>query len=697
MLEPNSVIGRYEIQRHVAHGGMGTLYLAHDPVLGRSVALKLFLGDLDQPDARERFVREARAAAALSHPHIVTIYDYGEYSSQPYMVLEFIDGQTLASLIRRRIDIPAITKLRWMEELCSAVEYAHVRGVIHRDIKPLNLMIDSYGRLKVLDFGIARMRGSLASHATARIGTAGYMAPEQIRGGNIDPRSDLFSIGIVAYEAFSFVEPFAAEVEPAITNRILEVDPKPLSEVVPSIDPELAELVWKALRKDPDARFQDAESMRLAFSGVRRRIEALSTGTGVERFVLPRHEHRADDPPRPTPRRRIVEEGRATPGLSPEKRAERDALVKKRIAEIHEAVREARAHLAARKFVAARAACERALLLDKAHPEVLEVLHRVEVESDRARADELLIEGHRELERGGLTKAQEVLRQARALAPGHPETGRLDRALRIARASLEVARRRAERLQQAIADAESALDRGEVEQALSHAREACELDPASTRARALEEEALRRVDDESCGILAGPEEPTMLGRSTGRERGTPITPPVRQRPISPRSRAALRLPVWLSSMPARLMTSWRTTPRRHVQVSALIVVAVLIAVGAAIIWAPRDAPPPAPAPLPQGQVVVDAAPWATVKEIRQRNTGQLVPLPEDGRTPVTLTLTAGAYDVTLQGPDGQTRVVPVTVAGNERVVLDVAQFNVMTADKYFEFYTKGPVSKGGGK
>ena len=280
MLPDNRVIGRYEIRRHVAHGGMGTLYQAHDPVLGRPVAVKVFRGDLELPDSQARFQREAEAAAKLNHPNIVTIYDSGVFEQQPYMVMEFIDGQTLAHLIRRHEPVPISTKLRWMEELCSAVAYAHRQNVIHRDLKPLNLMIDAHGHLKVLDFGIARMRGALVSHATARIGTAGYMAPEQIRGGNIDHRSDLFSIGVVCYELISSVEPFAAEVDVAITNRILEDEPKPLQELDPKIEPLLAELVWKALRKDPNSRFQDAESMRTAFAAVRRQIEATQSDSG---------------------------------------------------------------------------------------------------------------------------------------------------------------------------------------------------------------------------------------------------------------------------------------------------------------------------------------------------------------------------------------------------------------------------------
>ena len=234
MLQPGTQVGRYEIQRRLGRGGMGTVYAAHDPVLGRMVAIKVFLSDLDLPDAAERFTREARSAAALNHANIVTTHDYGEFSSQPYIVMEYIQGETLTEIIRRKAPVSPAEKLRWIEELCTGVAYAHQVGVIHRDIKPTNLMIDRSGRLKILDFGIARMLGSFASHATALIGTPGYMAPEQILGGTIDYRSDLFSIGVVSYELLSYAEAFPGDTLPTITHRILSDEPVPLTSPRPA-------------------------------------------------------------------------------------------------------------------------------------------------------------------------------------------------------------------------------------------------------------------------------------------------------------------------------------------------------------------------------------------------------------------------------------------------------------------------------
>src|SRR5688572_29804065 len=247
MLQPGSQIGRYEIQRRLGRGGMGTVYVAHDPVLGRMVAIKVFATDLDLPDAAHRFAREARSAAALNHPHIVTVHDYGDVASQPFIVMEHVQGETIAETIRRRAPVPLVDKIRWMEELCAGADYAHRNGVLHRDIKPTNLMCNRSGQLKILDFGIARMMGTLSPKATALVGTPGYMAPEQILGESLDVRADLFSIGVVGYELLAYAEAFPGETLPTITHRILTQEPVALPQLVPDLHPELADIVARCL------------------------------------------------------------------------------------------------------------------------------------------------------------------------------------------------------------------------------------------------------------------------------------------------------------------------------------------------------------------------------------------------------------------------------------------------------------------
>jgi serine/threonine protein kinase len=201
-----SRISRYEIKCPIGGGGMGTLYLARDtnPTTERLVALKLLRANLDSGDLRARFAREAQSLARLNHPNIVNIYDSGEYRGAPFIVMEYVRGETLAEKVRRRAPLSLAQKLKWLAELCSGLAHAHEAGVIHRDIKPANLMVDQHGHLKVVDFGIARVAESLTrvgvqmTQLNVQVGTPGYMSPEQIVGGDIDPRSDLFAVGAVA-------------------------------------------------------------------------------------------------------------------------------------------------------------------------------------------------------------------------------------------------------------------------------------------------------------------------------------------------------------------------------------------------------------------------------------------------------------------------------------------------------------------
>jgi len=378
MLEPGTQVGRYEIQRRLGRGGMGTVYVAHDPVLGRMVAIKMFAGDLDVPDARERFAREARASAALSHPNIVTIFDFGEFASQPYIVMEYVPGETMANLIRRKTPITIADKLRWMEDLCAGAGYAHQMSVVHRDIKPANLMIDRAGRLKILDFGIARMLG-IASNTAVMIGTPGYMAPEQITGEPVDHRSDQFSIGVVFYELLAYSEPFPGDTLPMITHRIVHEEPTPLEQLVPEVSPDIIAIVRQAMRKRSAERFKDAETLRIAIARVRRQYESdddfsrptrpvgfdttnlsgTNRGTGSSR-------RRSND---------AVGVAQMTPPPDPRRS---EVLAKRRTTQVEAAITLARTLLEQRKLEEALDACQQALTLDETHAGALELEEEIQ-------------------------------------------------------------------------------------------------------------------------------------------------------------------------------------------------------------------------------------------------------------------------------------------------------------------------------
>jgi serine/threonine-protein kinase len=203
-------VGRYEVVERLGTGGMGVVYLATDPLLRRTVAVKVL--PVENDELRERFAREGRSAAALRHNNIVTIYDVGEDQGHPFIAMEFIDGESMAEMIRRRAPLTMPRRLQLMSELCAGLGYAHRNGIVHRDIKPANLMITSEGGLKILDFGLARLiaeptLGALSGVATL-LGTPHYLAPEQIAGAPADHASDIFSVGLVLYEFVSYRRAF---------------------------------------------------------------------------------------------------------------------------------------------------------------------------------------------------------------------------------------------------------------------------------------------------------------------------------------------------------------------------------------------------------------------------------------------------------------------------------------------------------
>jgi serine/threonine protein kinase len=275
-----SQIGRYEIKSLIGRGGMGNLYLAHDPNTNRLVALKLLNATLDSSELRERFAREARALAALSHPNIVNIYDSGEFEDSPFIVMEYVRGETLLELIKRRAEMSVSQKLKLMAELCAGLAQAHEAGIIHRDIKPANLMVDQQGRLKILDFGIARgveasksRAGLPLTQVNMMIGTPGYMSPEQIEGGEVDHRSDIFAVGAVCNELLSYDEAFSGTNTEQIERRVLQAQPTPLATLIPGLDPEIDAIVRRAMKKDPNRRYPDAATFERALERLRARME----------------------------------------------------------------------------------------------------------------------------------------------------------------------------------------------------------------------------------------------------------------------------------------------------------------------------------------------------------------------------------------------------------------------------------------
>jgi eukaryotic-like serine/threonine-protein kinase len=254
--------GRYRIVRKLGTGGMANVYLAEDEVLGRRVAIKI-LNDRHAGDDQfvERFRREAKNAASLSHPNIVSIYDRGEAEGTYYIAMEYLDGRSLKELIVARGPAPVHVAIDYARQILAAIRFAHRHGIVHRDIKPHNVLVDAEGRLKVTDFGIARAGTSQMTEAGSIIGTAQYLSPEQAKGAPVDQTSDLYSVGVVLYELLTGVVPFSGDTPVEIAMKHLSAPPEPPSVKRAEIPRELDLVVLRALAKDPADRYQSAEEM----------------------------------------------------------------------------------------------------------------------------------------------------------------------------------------------------------------------------------------------------------------------------------------------------------------------------------------------------------------------------------------------------------------------------------------------------
>jgi predicted Ser/Thr protein kinase len=475
-------IGRYQVIRTLGEGGMGSVYLARDPAIDRHVAIKLMRTGFDDPSLRERFAREAKSIGRLHHTNIVTIFDVGEHQGEPFIAMEYVEGQTLSHLVRHP-EIGTLTdRLGWIDGICAGLHYAHRAGIIHRDIKPANVMVDGDGGVKILDFGIARGATSGVTHAATQagtiLGTLNYMSPEQLSGRPVDHRTDIFSAGAVFYELFTGRMAFPGDIQSGVLHYILATGPvQPLAEACPTLDTGLVAVVNRCLERDLDRRYADLGAARRDLTTARYRLES---SDGASTIVI-------------TPADRGDARPARTPG--PATRAELQQLRKERIGQ---QLTEARAALTREDFTAALEGVRQALIIDPEHSGALELAEQVE---SAQQARDWLLQARNDLDRGELTSAARLADRVLGVTPSSSGALAIRRSVEEARRRLEDLERRARALEAAISDGRAHLAAGRLEEASASVKSAREIDPGSHDAVVLDSaigtERRRRADEEA--------------------------------------------------------------------------------------------------------------------------------------------------------------------------------------------------------
>jgi serine/threonine-protein kinase len=422
-------IGKYHVLEVLGRGGMGVVYRAIDRQLGREVAIKtLTQGVSEDKEMLARFYEEGRKTARLKHPHIVTVYDLGEENGMPYIVMERVEGEPLDSIIRRESPMSMMDRLRIMEEVCSALGYAHANNVIHRDVKPANIFVQPDGKAKLLDFGIARLERRSQELSLTRaghiIGTIPYMAPERLKDKVIDGRSDIFSVGVVLHQLITGQLPFNGE-DYVLMQKILNEPHPRLSSLCKNCPAGLEAIVDRALAKAVEERYQAAEEMAADLSGV---IEELSEEQVVE--LLPEA-------------RRLVE---------------------------------------AQDYTRARVVLQQVLKVQNKHTEARELLGEIQrriMQKQRGeRREQLVIQAEEALRKRDFEQSLAFLKEALDLDPSNPELLEL-------RARVQQEKRRHVQVEELLRQAESARRKGDFRAAIVSAREALEADKTNSRIVAL--------------------------------------------------------------------------------------------------------------------------------------------------------------------------------------------------------------------
>jgi len=443
-------LGKYEVLGELGHGAMGVVYRARDPIINRLVALKtITTGVADDPEMLQRFYREAQSAGGLQHPNIVTIYDMGEAGNLPYIAMELVEGENLEQVVARRSALPITLKLVYAMQACRAFDYAHKRGIVHRDIKPGNVMLSKDGVVKVVDFGIARVLENSRTQTGMLIGTFAYMSPEQYHGEHANERSDIWSFGVLVYELLCYQRPFIGPTPASLMHNICDEEPLPLNNLLPECPAALASVVSRMLRKSPADRYQSMEDVLLDLDPVCKTLQAESIAELVcqtRQFFAERRFAEGLD---------LVRQALQLDSTNQDARTllEKANLELKRILNRPKAqhfVEKGQALLSEGKFQEAKIAAESALHLDSSFVPAEDLQRAIQIEIDRARQlSEWLDAARQNLAEGFPDEAETVLAKLLLAEPSNPQALALQQQVLKEKAERERVRRLHDGLQHA--------------------------------------------------------------------------------------------------------------------------------------------------------------------------------------------------------------------------------------------------------
>ncbi len=722
-----SRLGKFEIQEQLGQGGMGVVYRAWDTKMERLVALKTISPDkATRADFLKRFRKEALSAGRLDHPNIVTVYEFDEQEDVCYIAMQFLEGSDLENLLispRWEQEFTIFRRLDILIQVCRGLGYAHRHGVIHRDVKPANIIILADGTPKIVDFGIARLGEGTSATQGMVLGTAPYMAPEQIEGRLVDERVDVFAMGVVAYRMFARRFPFEANNISGILYKIVHDPPPPFSAHLADYPPELERIVLTALAKDRDQRYRTMEEMEFDIQGLLSSLNSSQVSSYVEearRLLLEQDFTRAKEHLRKVlelepghseatllwqqvqkqvqqelNRRKVqalLDEGMEAyhqghwahalecfdHGLEVEPGHEmlvtyRSQTLREQAKSqtVAERLRAARELIERQDFSGARQCVREALDLNPESAEAqgfLKTLEEEQAGKEKRRNAQQCLE--RAQEALGVREYEEALRQvdqALALDPQSSQAARLRTVVQAKQGEAEGQKVRAEK----IAAAQAALDRGDLSVALEHAQAGLEGSPNDPALQQLHTRArlgLRRTQDRKAEA-APPQEDIPTG-AVREEALPPVSTPVAAAPQKAAEMPAqAKTPVKAAARPvvARPVAPLPKEQalagkRRYALIAAALLAAILLGLFlAGKLRRPEGGGTPAAGTM--ARVRLDVAPWAEIKQVKNLSTGEVLKV--SGQTPLEFELPPGEYRLLLSHPKFRDIAVPIQVTAGQ--------------------------------